>query len=195
MLTWFIRRRLAAFEKKFGYDAGYAHELLEEDLGAFLAFARTTGMGNYHKGAPAAAIFAAKLTGTLAEDCGPCAQLIVTMALAAGVDGKQLAAVVGGDEAAMTDDVKLAVRFARASLAHDASADEHREEIVRRWGKPGLYSLAFALTVARVYPTVKYALGHGKACQRVVVDGRPVEVVRGEGVGVGVGVGVGMTAA
>jgi hypothetical protein len=178
MLKWIIRRRLAAFETRFGYDASYAHELLNEDLGAFLAFAKITSMGNYHKGAPAAAIFAAKLTGTLTEDCGPCTQLNVTMALQAGVDGRQLAAVLARDEAAMSDDVKLAVRFARTSLAHDPEADVHRDEIVKRWGKRGLYALTFGLTASRVYPTVKYALGYGKACSRIVVEGKPVPVVR-----------------
>ena len=180
MLKWFIRRRLAAFEKKFGYDASYMHELLNEDLGAFLAFAKITGMGNYHKGAPAAAIFAAKLVGTMAEDCGPCTQLNVTMALQAGVDGKQLAAVLARDDDAMSPDVALAVTFARAALAHDPEADVHREEVVKRWGKEGLYSLTFGLTAARVYPTVKYALGYGKACQRIVVEGKPISVVRDE---------------
>lgn len=178
MLKWFIRRRLAAFEKTFGYDASYAHELLNEDLGAFLAFAKIQAMGNYHKNVPAAPLYAAKLVGTLTEDCGPCTQLNVTMALRAGVDGKQLAAVLANDEAAMCDDVKLAVRFARTSLAHDPEADVHRDEVVKRWGKEGLYSLTFGLTAGRVYPTVKYALGYGKACQRIVVDGKLVPVMR-----------------
>lgn len=180
MLKWFIRRRLAAFEKTYGYDAGYAHELLNEDLGAFLAFAKIQSMGNYHKNVPTAAWYAAKLVGTLTEDCGPCTQLNVTMGLKAGVDGKQLAAVLARDEAAMSDDVALAVRFARAALAHDPEADVHRDEVVKRWGKEGLFSLTFGVTVGRVYPTVKYALGYGKACQRIVVDGKPVPVRRDE---------------
>lgn len=71
------------------------------------------------------------------EDCGPCTQLNVTMALRDGVDGKQLAAVLAGDEATMSSDVALAVRFARAALAHDLEADGYREEIVRRWGAKG----------------------------------------------------------
>jgi hypothetical protein len=178
MLKWYVRRRLAAFEKKFGYDASYARELLDNDLSAFLAFAKITSMGNYHKGAPAAAIFAAKLVGTASEDCGPCTQLNVTMALEAGVDGKQLAAVLANDESAMSDDVKLAVRFARASLAHDVEADGYRDEIVKRWGKEGLYSITFGITAARVYPTVKYALGYGKSCSRITVEGTPVTVAR-----------------
>jgi hypothetical protein len=42
---------------------------------------------------------------------------------------------------------------------------------VKRWGQRALVSLAFAITAARIDPTVKYALGHGKACMRVVVGG------------------------
>ncbi|MBZ0231925.1 MAG: hypothetical protein K8M05_06200 [Deltaproteobacteria bacterium] len=176
MLKWFIRRKLAAFEKTYGYDASYAHELLAADTSAVLAFARIQAMGSYRKGVPKEAWYAAKLVGTLNEDCGPCTQLNVTMALRDGVDGKQLAAVLAGDEATMSSDVALAVRFARAALAHDLEADGYREEIVRRWGAKGLVSLSFGLTVARVYPTIKYALGHGKACARVVVGGTLVTV-------------------
>jgi hypothetical protein len=65
-------------------------------------------------------------------------------------------------------------KFTRATLAHDPAADEFRDAIVKRWGQLGLISLAFTITAARIYPTVKYALGHGKACMRIVVDGTPV---------------------
>jgi hypothetical protein len=54
------------------------------------------------------------------------------------------------------------------------AADELRDEIVQRWGKRALVSLAFAITASRLYPTLKYALGHGRACQRIVVAGEPV---------------------
>ncbi len=46
-----------------------------------------------------------------------------------------------------------------------------REAVLRRWGHRGLVALSLALTTARIYPTVKYALGHGKTCSRVVVAG------------------------
>jgi hypothetical protein len=39
-------------------------------------------------------------------------------------------------------------------------------------------SLAFAITASRMYPTVKYALGHGQACRRITVDGKPVAALR-----------------
>ena len=38
------------------------------------------GLTKYHKGIPAAPLYAAKLVGTLAEDCGPCTQLVVSLA-------------------------------------------------------------------------------------------------------------------
>jgi hypothetical protein len=96
------------------------------------------------------------------------------MAERAGVRPAVLRAVLADNPDAMPPDVALVWKFTRATLAHDAAADEYREAIVKRWGRRALVSLAFAITAARIYPTVKYALGHGKACMRVVVGGTPV---------------------
>jgi hypothetical protein len=53
-----------------------------------------------------------------------------------------------------------------------------REGILRRWGERGLISLAFAILSARMYPTLKYALGHGQACTRLVIGGEAMPVRR-----------------
>ncbi|MCL4226316.1 MAG: hypothetical protein KJZ91_17780 [Myxococcales bacterium] len=176
MLTWYIRRRLAAFERAHGYDLGYARELLATDLRAFLAFARASGLGAYRRDVALAPYVAAKLVAAMAEDCGPCTQLVVTLALADGVEPAILAAILAGDVGALPADVVLAVRFARATLARAPEADLHREEILARWGARGLVSLAFAVVAGRFYPTLKYALGHGRTCQRVRVAEREVAV-------------------
>lgn len=176
MLTWLIKRKLAAFQKKYGYDVSYTRELLDVDTRAFWAFAKTQGMENYRRDVPAHVYYAVKVTGVISEDCGPCTQLGVAMAIEHGVTPKVLASILRGDVTAMADEVALGVNFARASLAHDLEADTYRDEIVKRWGKRALVSLAFALTMARVYPTLKYALGFGKACSRVVVDGEYIVV-------------------
>src|SRR5262249_615293 len=118
--------------------------------------------------------FAAGITAVRHEDCGPCTQLGVAMAERAGVSPAVLRAVLADDPDAMPPDVALVWKFTRATLAHDAAADEYREAIVKRWGRRALVSVAFAITAARIYPTVKYALGHGKACTPVVVGGMPV---------------------
>jgi hypothetical protein len=136
------------------------------------------GFARYRKDVPADAWYTAGIVGTAAEDCGPCTQLGITMAEREGIDPDVLRAILEGDESAMPPDVALAYRFARATLAHDPEADGFREEILRKWGRRGLVSLAFAITASRLFPTVKYALGHGRACARVKVGGSNVDVAR-----------------
>jgi hypothetical protein len=178
MLKWLIRRRLDAFERNFDYDASYAREILEVDARAFFAFARASSL-NYRRDVALDVLYAVKLVGTMAEDCGPCTQLIVTMGLRDRVDPRTLSAVVRGLHTELSDDVRLGVQFADAVLRHDPEANPLREEVLRRWGPRALVSMAFALTASRLFPTLKYALGHGQACQRVVVGGEPVPVLRG----------------
>ena len=174
MWNWIILNRLAAFERRYGYDASYMRELLAIDRRAFWAFVRATRLGAYRRDAPRDVVYAAALTSIIAEDCGPCTQLGVAMALEQGSSPAVLAAIVRGDEAALPEDVALGRRFARAVIEHAPAADELRAEIERRWGKRAVVALAFAVLTSRMYPTVKYALGHGHACQRVVVGGEPV---------------------
>jgi hypothetical protein len=178
MLKWMLHRKLRAFERAHGYDASYMHEVLDVDLGAFLKFGRATGLGAYRKDVPAEVYAAAGLTSSLQADCGPCTQLGVGFALSAGVPPATIAAVVKGDWAAMSSEVALGVRFARAVLARESVADACREEIVRRWGPRALLALAFGVMAAQLYPTLKYALGHGEACTRVMIAGEPVSPAR-----------------
>jgi hypothetical protein len=169
-----MRRGIAAFERQWDYDASYVHEIIEASPRAAWMFSRAAAIGKYRKDVPPAAWAAAAITAVRHEDCGPCTQLGVSMAERAGVDGHVLRAVLAGDAAAMPADVALAWRFTRATLDHDPAADQYRDEIRRRWGQRAVISLAFAIVASRIYPTVKYAMGHGKACTRVVVGGAPI---------------------
>jgi hypothetical protein len=178
MLKWFLRRWIDKFERTWSYDASYLRDVLDADPRALMAFSKVAGISNYRKDVPPAVYVAAGLVGVMAEDCGPCTQLSIDMAQRAGVDPTILRALVARDFNAMPDDVALAVRFAEASLRHAGEADELREEVLRRFGKRGLVSLAFALTSARLYPTLKYAMGHGRACQRVTIGGESRPVLR-----------------
>jgi hypothetical protein len=177
MLKALLNRQIDGFERSWNYDASYMRALLRGSLGSFLRFSIVTGMVD-RKAAPPEALAAAGIVGTLAEDCGPCTQISTDMATAGGVKPEVLKAILAGDEAAMGETAALAYRFAEASLARDmATADPLRDEIVRRWGEKGLTAIALALTTARLYPTVKYALGYGKTCSRVIVAGEPTPVV------------------
>jgi hypothetical protein len=178
MIRWFLRRQIAAFERRWNYNADYVRDVIDADPRAVLTFGKAIGVGKYRKDVPMAAHYAAGITTVMAEDCGPCTQLAVDMAEHDGVDPAILRAIVARDLTAMPYDVALAVRFAEMSLRHAPEADDLREEVVSRFGKRGLISLAFAIVSARQFPTLKYALGHGRSCTRITVGGETRSVLR-----------------
>jgi hypothetical protein len=178
MLKWFLRRQLAAFERTWTYDAGYMGELIDTDPRAMLAFGKVQGLSRYRKDLPPGPYYAAAITGTMAEDCGPCTQLVITMAEREGVEPAVLRAIVARDFAAMPYEVALAARYTETTLRHAPEADDLREEVLRQWGKRGLVSLAFAIVSSRLYPTLKYALGHGRTCTRLTIGGETRPVLR-----------------
>jgi alkylhydroperoxidase family enzyme len=179
MFGWLVKRRLAAFERAFDYDASYMQEIYDVNPRAFWKFSRAAVLADYQEGVPKEAMHAAKIVAALAEDCGPCTQLAVTMAERDGVDSQTLRAILAEDQRAMSPDAALGYAFAKAVLHRDLTeSDRLRGEVVARWGRRALVSLALAIAVTRVFPAVKYALGHARACSRVRVAGTDVPVVR-----------------
>jgi hypothetical protein len=171
MLKAILSRQIDGFENAWGYDASYMRHVLRAAPMSLLKFSFVARMTD-PKAAPAEALAAAGIAATLQEDCGPCTQIAVDMAGANGARPQVLRAILAGDLAGMGEDAGLAYRFARASLARDLEAVEPlRDEIVHRWGDRGLVAVSLALTTARMYPTLKYALGYGKACSKVTVAG------------------------
>ena len=179
MIRSVLRRAIGKFEQDWNYDASYMRDIIDASPRAAWLFSRVTALGQFRRGVPIDAWSAAGITAVRSEDCGPCTQLGIRMAERAGVSAVVLRAVLADDPHGMPPDVALVWRFTRATLGHESAADEYREAIVKRWGRQGLVSLAFAIAAARIYPTVKYALGHGKACMRVVVGDTPVVLDHG----------------
>ncbi|WP_454762076.1 hypothetical protein [Caulobacter segnis] len=168
---------IGGFEKRYDYDATYIRDLLEASPKAARAFQGVRTLSGYREGAPAAALAAAGLVATMSEDCGPCVQIGVKIAEENHVAADVLRGILTGDLVLMGPDASLAYRFARASLARDLErSDALRDDVLERWGPKGLAAIALAIASARVYPTVKYAMGHGKACSRVEVAGEAVAV-------------------
>ena len=181
MLKWIARRRLAAFERAFDYDVTYMREMLDTSWRGFMRYSSVAKLAAHREDIPLDAWYAAKIIATLSEDCGPCTQLGIRMAEAAGVPASVLRGVLDDDDEAMGSDAALTARFARATIAHDPVADDLRMQIAARWGERAVLSLALAIAATRVFPTVKYALGHGKACSRVYVgdtDTWPAPIAR-----------------
>lgn len=172
-----IAAAIGRFEKRYDYDATYIRDLLEASPKAARAFQGVRTLSGYREGAPAAALAAAGLVATMSEDCGPCVQIGVKIAEENHVAADVLRGILTGDPVLMGPDASLAYRFAKASLARDLErSDALRDDVLERWGPKGLAAIALAIASARVYPTVKYAMGHGKTCSRVQVGGEAVAV-------------------
>ncbi len=178
MRQWFARRYLQSYRSRYNYDTSYMEMVLDETPEAFFKFAKIFGITNYRKVVPIEAIYAAKLTGALHEDCGPCTQLVVDMALEAGIANDQIEAVLNGKCSDMSYATMLGYRFAKAVCERSVAEDEAREAVRAEWGNKGVIELTFALQVARIFPMVKAGLGFAKECRRVVVEGHNVDVVR-----------------
>ena len=172
MLAWLVRRQIGAFERRWDYDMRYAREVLEGGgVGALLPMNALARLSAFRRGVPVEPYFGAKITAAIEADCGPCAQLVVSDAERAGLDPAIIRAIVQGERDAAPEPARLGIDLARGTLRRDGSGDAAREEIVRRWGRRGLAAIAYGIVSAQAFPTLKYALGHGRACIRVRVAG------------------------
>ena len=178
MRSWIARRMLRATNKRYGYDTGYLEMMLKDSPSAFFKFASMMKAAGHREVVPIDASFAAKLVGALAEDCGPCTQLCVDMALEAGMPQDQIEAVLRRDPRAMNRATILGFRFADAVVRRSADDGECRDAIRAQWGDKGVIDLTMALQLGRMFPMVKAGLGYAKECRRVSVDGRNVDVIR-----------------
>lgn len=164
-----LHGRIRKLERAYGYDASYLHEILDVSLAAFFKFALFQVMSGHRDRVPADASFAARLAAALSEDCGPCTQLVVDMALESGVAPGKLAALLRGDLDQAGAEAALGFRYGIAVAHNTADAQPLSEEVERKFGKAALVSMAYAVASARVYPALKRGLGHGAACTKIQV--------------------------
>lgn len=178
MRKFIARRMLRSFSKRYGYDTSYIEMVLNEAPSAFFKLAPLMKASAHREVVPVETSFAAKLAGALGEDCGPCTQLCVDMALEAGMAKDQIEAVLRRDIRAMTPDVLLGFQFADA-VVHRSMEDETCRDAVRaRWGDKGVIDLTMALQMGRLFPMLKLGLGYAKECRRVTVAGDQVDVIK-----------------
>lgn len=170
MIRYALNKMLLAFKRRYNYDVGYQQDILRADLGAFLKFMGLQTMSAHAGKLPMGPLYAARVRAIIWDDCGPCTQLVVNMALEAGLDPALVRALIDRDLQHLPAELALVVRFTEQVLAHNPEADELREQIRALWGDKGLIAIGFAISSYRVYPALKYALGYGKACSRIQVN-------------------------
>lgn len=176
MLKAITRNRLRARGKRYDYDTSYMEHMLETSPASFFKFAKIMDVASHRESAPIDAYFAAKIAGARAEDCGPCTQLVVNLALEAGMPRGQIEAVLTRNFEAMSADTALGFRFAEAIIHRAPNEDEVRDAVRAAWSEKGVIDLTLSLQIGRIFPMVKAGLGYAKECRRVTVGGKSVEV-------------------
>src|SRR5690606_2482141 len=175
VLKWFLRRKVAEFERVNHYDMGYARAILDANPHAMIALHRAGALAQYRGPLSESARHGVKLVASLHEDCGPCLQLGVTMALAAGLPRETIVSVICREPTG-DPDTDLVVNFARAVLSKSREETTLREAVVARFGQDGLTTVAFALTGTRMYPMLKAVLGYAECYPVVQVGAESIDL-------------------
>lgn len=172
MTQWLLTRLLKWGEKQIGgVSMDYAYHLRDVAPSRLWRFTFIKVVEGGRKFTPADAYHAAGMAAAMVEDCGPCVQIHVNLALKDGVAPDILRALAAQRFEQVPAHVALAFRYGDA-VSRGVMADEMREGIRAAWGEPGLIELAFTIATARFYPALKRALGYAHTCERVVVEDR-----------------------
>ena len=170
MLRRFLRGQIRKMEETYGYDTSYMHKMLDGSTGAFVRFGIfQSAFSSYQGAVPAEAAAAVRLAGVMAEDCGPCVQIVVDMSLEQGISPDILKALLARNFGAAGEDASLAFRLGEAAAKNLPEAPELSAEAEAKWGKAGVSALAIGLASSRVYPSLKRVMGYGAACHRIQV--------------------------
>lgn len=170
MIRYICNKMLMSLKNRYDYDVKYQQDILQADLGAYLKFMEFQTMSSHSGSLPPGPLFAARIRAIIWDDCGPCTQLAVNMALEANIDPDIIRAIINRDLNNLPEEIALVVTFTEFVLAHNPEIDNLREKILALWGQKGLITIGFAISSYRVYPALKYTLGYGKACSKVIVN-------------------------
>lgn len=178
MLRTLLHRQIRNLERAYGYDATYLHEVTDVSIPAIFKFMLFRAMAQHRERLPRDLGCAARIAAVLSEDCGPCTQLVVDMALEAGMAPRRIAALLRGDLEQAGEEAELGFRYGIAVATNTAEAADLADRVERRYGKRALVSMAYSVASARVYPALKRGLGHGAACTRIRVADDSIAILR-----------------
>ncbi len=161
-------RIIDAAERRFGEKLDYMRDIASASPSAFYKFALFMPFAKHRKAAPVEGYGLAAIGALKFEDCGPCMQIAVDQALAAGVRPEVLANAVAGG-AGLTAEQKLYLDFGRAVAANAPEAEELRQKLAQVLPPAAMVDLAIAIASARVFPALKRGLGRAQSCALVQV--------------------------
>ena len=178
MNRWLLTLLLKWGEKQIGgVSMDYAYHLRDVRPSRLWRFSLIKLIEGPRKFTPPDAFHAAGLAAAMVEDCGPCVQIHVNLALQENVEPETMRLLVEGKLEQAPTNSALAFRYGDA-VARGLMADELREQVRAKWGEKGLIELAFVVATARFYPAVKRGMGYAHTCEKVVIHDRETRAIK-----------------
>lgn len=167
MIKWLIRREISKFERQTGQSAQWLHEIAIVSNWAALKVALFLPLSRHNDLAPAEFVHVARIAATRQEDCGPCLQIAVDFALAAGIARDIVAAAAAGDLQSLPAPLADICCYSDAVSAPGQVETQLYEKLCQQYGSAVMTEIALAVASVRFFPMVKRALGHAQSCQQV----------------------------
>ena len=154
---------LRLFSAQYGYDTEYLETLLTDAPEAYQVFGAANAMSTHRKAAPLDAHYVARIATMQVEDCGPCTQLNLRMAIEAGVERSLLEKLLHHPEELPQplQDVRQHARAVVGAIDLDPACVER---LRAHYGDEAFAELAVVITSCRLYPTLKRALLKNESC-------------------------------
>lgn len=165
MLKQYLHKSTSDFEKKYDYDAGYMHQIIDTGLGAGMRLGLLPMLSQFRGPKEGWPVWAgAALASTLDGDCGSCVQLTIDQSIEIGVAANHMEQCVKGTPDRHTG-VGLGFLFAQAAIKGTPEVNALRAQIVARYGENTAVAVSYAAACGRIYPVLKRAMGHNDSCQ------------------------------
>lgn len=162
-------KQINEFERHYKYDSSYMRDLLESSPAGFMKFNNFLPLSSHNEKLSSEDYWVAKLAAVQVEDCGECLQLNVRMALEAGVSKELVNAAIRGGNA-LPEKLKDVYRYAQSVANHRLIEKDLMDRIDTRYEKGPLLEFGLCVASAKVFPTIKRAVGYAKSCSLIEIE-------------------------
>ncbi len=157
------------FEAHYRYDSTYIRELLEYSPDAFAKYLAFRPFNSHRESLSLEVFWIGKIAALQVADCGHCLQLIVRIALEAGVAKELIRATLQGGSK-LSESLKDVYDYATCVAAYKLPDPILEARIRQQLSKAQLIELGICVSTVTVFPTIKRALGYTKSCSLIEIE-------------------------
>lgn len=170
MIRYWLEKKFKAFEETTGESADYIREILQHTPKGLFLFFLFMPLTYFRGKLSKEAFHIARIYTIKHEDCGPCLQTVVTLAVLDGVDPGLIQLLLENEMSAFPNTLRVVADFTQAVLERKPNLDDTRAAVIQIFGERAVAELALAIASVRVYPVVKRAMGYARSCSLVQVS-------------------------